>query len=82
MTFIMDDDLFLLYSPLLLFTPLYSPSLPFTPIHSPSLPFARRAAFCLFPAPIPHSHSLCADFSPISAQTRGICAFRARPDLV
>ena len=58
--------------------PLCSSLLLFAPLCSHSLPLARRAAFCLFPAPIPHSHSLRADFAPISAQTRGFCAFSAR----
>ena len=39
---------------------------------------AIRATFRPFPAPIPHSHPLRADFAPFSAQTRGFCAFRAR----
>ena len=39
---------------------------------------AIRATFRPFPAPIPHSHSLRADFAPIAAQTRGFCAFRAQ----
>lgn len=39
---------------------------------------AIRAAFDPIPTPIPHFHPLCADFAPLSAQTRGYCAFRAR----